>query len=107
MQRPAIERLLEASSEDKIEEIVRTELCTEEGDIDFFNIGEQMDLHELTIVPPAFSTYVLDKHWQSFGIRESHIELIRALLQLDEFNILHLNRAEFEADDSKVFFAIT
>ena len=40
-------RLFETTDEAKIEEIVSTELSTEEGDIDFFFIGEQMDKHEL------------------------------------------------------------
>lgn len=100
-------RLFETTDEAKIEEIVSTELSTEEGDIDFFFIGEQMDKHELVVVSPAFSTYVLDKHWRTFGISENLVELVRALSELEEFNILHLDCAEFEADDSKVAFAIT
>ena len=44
MQRPAIIRLLECTDEQKIDEIVKTELLNEDdGQIDFFYIGEQMD----------------------------------------------------------------
>ena len=42
-----------------------------------------------------------------FGIRDDLVELVRALCQLEEFNILNLNQAEFEPNDSKVGFAIT
>mmetsp|Transcript_30627 Transcript_30627/g.40760 ORF Transcript_30627/g.40760 Transcript_30627/m.40760 type:complete len:134 (+) Transcript_30627:253-654(+) len=106
MQRPAIKRLLEASSHDKIDEIIRCELSTDEGEIDFYYIGEQMDEHELTFVGPAFSEYALNKHWRYFGIREDLVDLTKSLSHLEEFNVLHLNSSEFDADDSKIIFAV-
>lgn len=34
------------------------------------------------------------------------MDLIRQLSQLDDFNILHLNVAEYDVDDTKVSFGI-
>ena len=65
-----------------------------------------MELHELTVLGPSFSSYVLEKHWRYFGIKEELFELIGQLCQLDEFNVLHLNSAEFDADDTKIVFAM-
>ena len=62
MQRPAIIRLLECSDVEKIEEIVQTELLNEEGQIDFYYIGEQIEQHEVPALSPAFSIYVLDRY---------------------------------------------
>ena len=107
MQRPVIYRLLESTSNEKIEEIITMELSTEEGNVDFYYIGELMDEYELKVVGPTFSTYVIEKYWRQFGVREDQLPLIKALCALDEFNVLHLNCYEYEPDDSKVAFAVS
>ena len=72
-------RLLEATDESKIEEIIRTELSTDEQEIDFYYIAEQMEQYELTVVGPSFSSFVLEKHWRYFGIKEELYELVSQL----------------------------
>lgn len=63
-------RLLEATSHDTIEEIVRNELADDEGEMDFYEIAEQMEQHEVSVVGPVLSRYVLERHWRHFGIKE-------------------------------------
>jgi len=62
MQRPAIFRLLECHSAEKFQEILNEELLDQEGQVDFYEIGEQMDKHELWIVGSFFSGYILQNH---------------------------------------------
>ena len=40
MQRPAIMRLLESHSAEKVQEILNEELLDQEGQVDFYEIGE-------------------------------------------------------------------
>ena len=68
MQRHAVLRLLEAIDVDKVKQIVDNEFTTEDGQVDFFEIDEQMENHELTEVGPVMTEYVLEHHASAFDI---------------------------------------
>ena len=61
LQRPAILRLIEAKESDKIAEILSQEFSSD-GDVDFFEIGEQMEEEGLTGLGAAFTEYIITKH---------------------------------------------
>ena len=110
MQKPAILRLTEASDPLKVAEIFETELSTasDEGQgtkkVDFYLLEEQMDHHEVAVLGPHASQYLLKHYASHFGIAPERVQLIGQLAQLEEFNVLHLNFNEYHPDESKLAF---
>lgn len=78
MQRPAILRLLEATEHAKVEEILTNEFA-DQSQVDFFEIAEQMEAHEVTFVGPTFTEYILSHYQSAFGISAERVNAIRQL----------------------------
>ena len=76
LQRPAIERLLEAQDNEKVAEILANEF-SQDGEVDFFGIDEQMEEHELSAVSLTFTEYILTHHFGEFGINANRLDTIR------------------------------
>lgn len=98
-------RLLEATELEKVEEILINEF-SEQSQVDFFEIAEQMDAHEVTCVGPIFTEYILQHYSNAFKLSADRVSAIRQLSQVEEFNVLHLNYREYDPDESKIVFAI-
>ena len=45
--------------------------------MDFFEIGEQMENHEVTFVGPVFTEYILSHYQNAFKITSERVNAIR------------------------------
>ena len=67
MQRPAILRLLEATDQAKVQEILINEF-SDQSQVDFYEISEQMEAHEVSGVGSVFTEYILQHYQNAFQI---------------------------------------
>ena len=78
MQRPAILRLVEAQDLVKVAEIVETEFVMEDeaGITDFEKIEDDMAEHEVAVLGPVVSQYILKQCASQFGISAQRFEIV-------------------------------
>ena len=67
---------MEAQENDKVAEILANEF-SQDGEVDFFGIDEQMEEHEISAVSPTFTEYILAHHVGEFGISANRLDTIR------------------------------
>ena len=63
----------------KVEEILKNEFAEEDepDQVDFFEIGEQMESHEVTFVGPILTEYILAHYQNEFKISPERVNAIR------------------------------